>query len=36
MRPGPRWCGAINRVVYDQMAPADSARLLQNELLLLP
>ena len=27
---------AINRVVYDQMAPADSARLLQNELLLLP
>lgn len=27
---------AINRVVYDQMPPADSARLLQNELLLLP
>lgn len=27
---------AINRVVYDQMAPAESARLLQNELLLLP
>ena len=27
---------AINRVVYDRMAPADSARLLQNELLLLP
>lgn len=27
---------AINRVVYDRMAPADSAHLLQNELLLLP
>ena len=27
---------AINRVVYDKMAPADSAHLLQNELLLLP
>jgi len=27
---------AINRVVYDKMAPDESARLLQNELLLLP
>jgi ABC-type glycerol-3-phosphate transport system substrate-binding protein len=27
---------AVDRVVYDKMAPADSARLLQNELLLLP
>ena len=27
---------AINRVVYDKMEPADTARLLQNELLLLP
>lgn len=27
---------AINRVVYNGMAPAESARLMQNELLLLP
>ena len=27
---------AINRVVYDRMAPDDSAKLMQNELLLLP
>jgi ABC-type glycerol-3-phosphate transport system substrate-binding protein len=27
---------AINRVVYDKMTPEESARLLQNELLLLP
>ena len=27
---------AINRVVYNRMAPDDSAKLMQNELLLLP
>lgn len=27
---------AINRVVYDEMSPEDTAKLLQNELLLLP
>ena len=27
---------AINRVIYDGMAPVESAKLLQNELLLLP
>lgn len=27
---------AMNRVVYDQMAPEETAQLLQNELLILP
>lgn len=27
---------AMNRIVYDKMLPADTANLLQNELLLLP
>ncbi len=27
---------AMNRVIYNQMAPEDTAELLQNELLILP